>query len=66
MKAWICRRRSMNGITPPGSIEIRMEEAAGAIDRNAMERNVFSERYLIRRPVLDALTGTRQYAGFPD
>ncbi len=40
-------------------IEIRMEEAAGAIDRNAMERNVFSERYLIRRPVLDALTGTQ-------
>jgi MoxR-like ATPase len=40
-------------------IEIRMEEAAGAIDRKAMERNVFSERYLIRRPVLDALTGTQ-------
>ncbi|ESY84007.1 MoxR family ATPase [Mesorhizobium australicum] len=38
-------------------IEIRMEEAAGKVDRSAMERNVFSERYLIRRPVLDALTG---------
>ena len=38
-------------------IEIRMEEAAGAVDRTAMERNVFSEKYLIRRPVLDALTG---------
>ena len=38
-------------------IEIRMEEAAGAIDRSAMERNVFSERYLIRRPVLEALSG---------
>src|SRR6187402_2518426 len=38
-------------------IEIRMEEAAGKVDRNAMEKNVFSERYLIRRPVLDALTG---------
>jgi MoxR-like ATPase len=38
-------------------IEIRMEEAAGEVDRKAMERNVFSERYLIRRPVLDALTG---------
>jgi MoxR-like ATPase len=38
-------------------IEIRMEEAAGKVDRNAMERNVFSERYLIRRPVLEALTG---------
>lgn len=39
-------------------IEIRMEEAAGKVDRKSMERNVFSERYLIRRPVLDALTGT--------
>jgi MoxR-like ATPase len=38
-------------------IEIRMEEAQGSVDRDAMERNVFSERYLIRRPVLDALTG---------
>jgi MoxR-like ATPase len=38
-------------------IEIRMEEAGGSVDRSAMEKNVFSERYLIRRPVLDALTG---------
>ncbi|MER8410722.1 MULTISPECIES: MoxR family ATPase [unclassified Mesorhizobium] len=38
-------------------IEIRMEEAAGEVERSAMERNVFSEKYLIRRPVLDALTG---------
>lgn len=38
-------------------IEIRMEEAAGGVDRKDMERNVFSERYLIRRPVLEALTG---------
>jgi MoxR-like ATPase len=38
-------------------IEIRMEEAAGDVDRSAMEKNVFSERYLIRRPVLEALTG---------
>jgi MoxR-like ATPase len=38
-------------------IEIRMEEAAGSVDRKDMERNVFSEKYLIRRPVLDALTG---------
>ncbi|TIW61433.1 MAG: MoxR family ATPase [Mesorhizobium sp.] len=38
-------------------IEIRMEEAAGKVDRTDMERNVFSEKYLIRRPVLDALTG---------
>ncbi|MGB3417770.1 MAG: MoxR family ATPase [Mesorhizobium sp.] len=38
-------------------IEIRMEEASGVVERSAMERNVFSEKYLIRRPVLDALTG---------
>ncbi|RWM98711.1 MAG: MoxR family ATPase [Mesorhizobium sp.] len=38
-------------------IEIRMEEAAGKVDRSDLERNVFSEKYLIRRPVLDALTG---------
>jgi MoxR-like ATPase len=39
-------------------IEIRMEEAAGKVERAAMEKNVFSEKYLIRHPVLDALTGT--------
>jgi MoxR-like ATPase len=38
-------------------IEIRMEEAAGDVDRGAMEKNVFSERYLIRRPILQALQG---------
>jgi len=38
-------------------IEIRMEEAAGKVDRKDMEKNVFSEKYLIRRPVLEALTG---------
>lgn len=38
-------------------IEIRMEEAAGSVDRKDMEKNVFSEKYLIRRPVLEALTG---------
>jgi MoxR-like ATPase len=40
-------------------IEIRMEEAAGKVDRKDMEKNVFSEKYLIRRPVLDALTGKK-------
>ncbi len=38
-------------------IEIRMEEAEGRVDRRAMEKNVFSEKYLIRRPVLQALEG---------
>jgi len=40
-------------------IEIRMEEAAGDVDRHDMERNVFSEKYLIRRPVLEALSGKK-------
>ncbi|MCO5163702.1 MAG: MoxR family ATPase [Mesorhizobium sp.] len=40
-------------------IEIRMDEAAGQTDRDLIERNVFSEKYLIRRPVLDALSGTK-------
>ncbi|MEO9339048.1 MoxR family ATPase [Mesorhizobium sp. SB112] len=40
-------------------IEIRMEEASGSVDRQGLERNVFSEKYLIRRPVLDALSGTK-------
>ena len=40
-------------------IEIRMEEAAGKVDRSEMERNVFSEKYLIRRPVMEALTGEK-------
>ncbi|APH72379.1 AAA family ATPase [Aquibium oceanicum] len=39
-------------------IEIRMDEAAGQTDRDLMEKNVFSEKYLIRRPILDALSGT--------
>ncbi|MGI6852921.1 AAA family ATPase [Mesorhizobium sp. 1B3] len=38
-------------------IEIRMEEAEGKVDRKDMEKNVFSEKYLIRRPILEALTG---------
>lgn len=38
-------------------IEIRMEEATGETDRRRMENNVFSEKYLIRRPILEALEG---------
>ena len=43
-------------------IEIRMEEAVGQVDRTDMEKNVFSEKYLIRRPVLEALTGKNRAA----
>lgn len=38
-------------------IEIRLDEAAGDVDKRSMQSNVFSERYLIRRPVLQALEG---------
>ncbi|WP_457300444.1 AAA family ATPase [Phyllobacterium sp. P5_D12] len=38
-------------------IEIRLDEASGKVDKNAIERNVFSEKFLIRRPVLQALSG---------
>ena len=38
-------------------IEIRMREAAGDQDHDTMEKNVFSERFLIRRPLLQALDG---------
>jgi MoxR-like ATPase len=36
-------------------IEIRIAEAAGTKDRNTLEEGVFSERFLIKRPILQAL-----------
>ena len=36
-------------------VEIRMREASGETDRDAMEEGVFSEQFLIRRPLLQAL-----------
>jgi len=35
---------------------IRMSEAEGGVDRSQLEQNIFSERYLVRRPILEALT----------
>jgi MoxR-like ATPase len=35
---------------------IRLSEAQGGVDRHELEQNIFSERYLVRRPILDALT----------
>ena len=35
---------------------IRLSEAEGGGDRSQLEQNIFSERYLVRRPILDALT----------
>ncbi len=40
-------------------IEIRMQEATGGAERDDMERNVFSEKHLIRRPILEALEGLK-------
>jgi MoxR-like ATPase len=34
---------------------IRLAEASGATDRDRLEHDIFSERYLIRRPLLEAL-----------
>lgn len=36
-------------------IEIRLAEAAGAKDRDALRGDIFSERFLIKRPLLQAL-----------
>ena len=41
---------------PRQMIEIRLAEAAGQADRERLERDVFSERFLVRRPLLQALS----------
>ncbi len=38
-------------------IEIRLAEAAGGASRDALAHDIFSERFLIRRPLLQALDG---------
>lgn len=43
---------------PAQMLEIRMAEATGESDRGAIERSIFSEKHLIRRPVLQALQST--------
>lgn len=40
-------------------IEIRMREASGESDRKTMEKSLFSDRFLIRRPLLQALEGKK-------
>jgi MoxR-like ATPase len=40
---------------PRQMIEIRLAEASGGEDRAALEAGIFSERFLIRRPLLQAL-----------
>ncbi|WP_408015580.1 AAA family ATPase [Rhizobium alarense] len=41
---------------PAQMLEIRLSEAAGLTDRDRIEADIFSDRYLIRRPVLQALS----------
>jgi MoxR-like ATPase len=38
-------------------VEIRLAEAAGGASREALAQDLFSERFLIRRPLLQALSG---------
>ena len=40
---------------PRQMIEIRLAEAQGAVDRETLASNIFTERFLIRRPILQAL-----------
>lgn len=42
---------------PAQMLEIRLAEATGEDDKSAIERSIFSEKHLIRRPVLQALGG---------
>ena len=42
---------------PRQMIEIRLTEAEGAASRDKLEKDIFSERFLIRRPLLQALEG---------
>ncbi len=41
---------------PAQMLEIRLSEASGATDRTEMEAGIFSEKHLIRRPVLQAIS----------
>ena len=40
---------------PAQMVEIRMAEATGTVDRGALSRDIFSDRFLVKRPVLQAL-----------
>jgi MoxR-like ATPase len=42
---------------PAQMIEIRMAEASGTVDRNKLGSDVFAEKFLIKRPLLQALEG---------
>ncbi len=44
-------------------VEIRLAEVEGTVSREALTQDLFSERFLIRRPILQALEG--EFAGPP-
>lgn len=46
-------------------IEIRMAEAEGGASREALAQDIFSERFLVRRPLMRALQPSLQPAGEP-
>jgi MoxR-like ATPase len=41
---------------PRQMIEIRLAESSGAVDRNALAHDIFTSRFLLRRPLLTALS----------
>ncbi|ASY63067.1 carbon monoxide dehydrogenase D protein [Sinorhizobium sojae CCBAU 05684] len=43
---------------PAQMLEIRLSEAVGMVDRQRIESDIFSERFLIRRPVLQAISSS--------
>lgn len=45
---------------PRQMIEIRLAEAAGESDRERLAQDIFAERFLVRRPLLQALEGDPQ------
>src|ERR1700681_192241 len=41
---------------PRQMIEIRLAESAGSVDRNALAHDIFTPRFLLKRPLLEALS----------
>ena len=41
---------------PRQMIEIRLAESAGNVDRTALSHDIFTERFLLKRPLLEALS----------
>jgi MoxR-like ATPase len=41
---------------PRQMIEIRLAESAGSVDRNALAHDIFTSRFLLKRPLLEALS----------